>query len=701
MKINLKKLSIFLILLSILTLSTVNASDINLDDEIQKDNSNNLNIEDTRETKQKNNSNNLNIEDTRETNLDLKNVEINDSTIESYNINSNQKTNETNNTNQDNNTALNQETNETNNTNQDNNTALNQETNESNLTEENESAIITKTTPQISIKSSKLKSRDILTIFLKDSDNTPLQHKNIILLINNKKISVYTNANGLANVKLFLIPKTYKITIQFIGNEYFNPISKKFSIKVSKLSTQIKTYANYVMRKNRLYIYLIGKDNKGIPSRKLILKFRKKTYKKTTNKNGRVSLKINLPIKKYTISVKFKGDKYFYKSSKKFKFYLTKSIRFTIGNRKLLTDGSLRIYLKGKTKKDITHKKMKIRIGGKTFYKRTNSEGIILLKPNVKVRNYTVVVKYGKYYVNKRISCINDTIKDPLKHNISLVSGVPDLDYMTSSYVMGDGSATYTLKKSQYKEVIMRDSYCLFLNNKLSRYVFFKTKNHPKLYHVLKREKWNVIEREINKKIVKANKYNYWPSKIKVSLKGRSYKYPEVRDVQNRVYTCGPTSASVCSQVLRNYVCERHLAKLAGTNRSGTKISKLEKALNKHNFTCSYFYRNSFDYALSELKKGGCALVFHAQHHYVSILDISPNGKKVLVSNSYGSYANIPTKWVSVSYMKKKFGIWDDSLVVRLNYNLTESEKNRVNCFYNSMGTKWYRHGPNSKIGRI
>ena len=66
---------------------------------------------------------------------------------------------------------------------------------------------------------------------------------------------------------------------------------------------------------------------------------------------------------------------------------------------------------------------------------------------------------------------------------------------------------------------------------------------------------------------------------MKVSLKGKSYKYPEVRDVQNTGYTCGPSSASVCSQVLRNYSCEKQFAKLAKTNRRGTTVHNLEKAL--------------------------------------------------------------------------------------------------------------------------
>lgn len=269
---------------------------------------------------------------------------------------------------------------------------------------------------------------------------------------------------------------------------------------------------------------------------------------------------------------------------------------------------------------------------------------------------------------------------------------------MPGNYVKGDNSATYTLKRKQYLEVIKRDSYCLYLNNKLSKYVFFKTTSHPHTYHIIKRGKWNIIEKEINKRIVAKNKYKYWPVKIKVSLKGKSRKYSEVRDIQNKWYTCGPTSASVCSQVLRNYIPEGYLSKQSHTTKSGTKIQNLEKVLNRHNFICTHFYRNSFNYALKELKKGGCALIFHSQHHYVSIIDISKNGKKVLVSNSYGNYNKIPSKWLSIYYMKHKFGVWDDSLIIRLNYHLSNSTRNSVNCFYNSMGKNWNRHNTREKI---
>ena len=84
-------------------------------------------------------------------------------------------------------------------------------------------------------------------------------------------------------------------------------------------------------------------------------------------------------------------------------------------------------------------------------------------------------------------------------------------------------------------------------------------------------------------------------------------------------------------------------------------------------------------------------------------MDISPNGKKVLVSNSYGSYnvgsKEVPTNWVSISYLKSKFaGI---GLVVKLDYKLSSSQKNQVKNYYKSMGTKWTARNVNERIPNV
>ena len=565
----------------------------------------------------------------------------------------------------------------------------------------NESDIV-KSTPKITVKSTNLKSRDTLTVYLKNSSGAPLESKNLVANIGNKKYSIHTDSDGIANFNINLPAKTHKVSISFEGDENYNPVTESFNIKISKLSTKITCYTNFVMKGNYLYFYLTDQHSNPVSSKKIILKFRGKTYTKFTNKNGRVGIKIKSSPAKYSIKTKFKGDNQFKPSSKSLKFHVTLSKSIKIGNSKLLTNGYLRIYLKGPNKAAISKKLVIVKVGGKKFKKRTTSEGIAVFKPKVASKNYTVTAQFGKLKAFKKIRCIEGNVKDPLKENISLKSGVPNIDFMPGSYVMGDDSATYTLTKAQYKEVIKRDSYCLFLNGKLSKYTFFKTKNHPNTNHIIKREKWNVIERAINTKIVKKNKHNYWPGVVKVSLKGKSYKYPEVRDVQSTSYNCGPTSASVCTQVLRNYYCEKYLAKQMGTNsKDGTKCPWIINGLNKNGFNATYFFKDTFDDALNEVKNGGCALIFHAPRHYVAILDVSKDGKKVLVSNSYGSYDNIGSKWIKVSYMKNKFSIWEESVVVKLNYNLDNSTKDSINCFYNSMGTNWNRHNTNQRMGLI
>ena len=555
-----------------------------------------------------------------------------------------------------------------------------------------------KTTPLITIKSTNIKSKDTLEINFKDSNGNPLKSKNLTAVIDGKKYDLKTNSQGIAKLTTNLASKTYKLTVSFNGDELYNSASKTFKIKVSKLATKLNLLNNFVVIGGNLYFYLYDQNLNAISHEKITLKYNGKSYLRTTDKNGCVKFKIKSRSSKYSVKVNFKADKFYKSSSKDFKFYTVSSMSLKVGNSKLLTNGFLRVYLKDS--KSVSKKTIKLTVGKIKLSKKTSSEGIVVFKPKADVKSYIVKVQYGNYIVSKKLKCYEGDAKDPLKENITFKNGLPDIDLMTGNYVMGDENAKYTLTKAQYKEVLKRDSYCLFLNNKLTKYTFFKTKNHPNTYHIIKRTKWNVIERAINAKLVAKNKNDYWPSSITVSLKGKSYTYPVVRDAQNTGYTCGPTSASMCSQVLKNYYCEKYLAKIMKTDKTGTGCQAICKALEKINFNCSFFYKSSFNNALNELANGGCALIFHANKHYVSILDISKDGKKVLVSNSYGSYDNIKSKWLSVSYLKNKFSPeWDESLIVKLNYNLSNSTIDSVNSYYNSMGHNWVGMNTNQKMG--
>lgn len=479
-----------------------------------------------------------------------------------------------------------------------------------------------------------------------------------------------------------------------------NSANDKSEVKSSKSDLKIVNYTNFVKKGKTYYFYLTDSKGKPIANKKLNVELNGKNYVRTTNADGRAGITIKSSDSAASLKITFNGDNQYNAFSKTLDVYIHKSVEISIGNSKLLTKGYLRIYLSGK-KSVISNKYVKITIGGKTFIKKTSAEGFIVFKPKVRAKTYTVVVEYGKYVVSKKIKCIPGKVVSPKKKRIKTVNGMPDIDVMPSNYVMADNDGKYTLLKSQYKEVIKRDSYGLFLYGKLSKYTFFKTKDSPKVNHIIKRGKWNVIERALNTKIVKKNRYKYWPKSITVSLKGKSYTYSEVRDIQNTEYTCGPTSASVCSQALRNYHSEKFFQKQAHVG-GGVNIPVLKSALDRNGFK-TYYY-TSVDVAVKHLAKGGVSLIAFLPKHYVSVIDVSRDGKKILVSNSYGKYdvggdSRVPTDWVSVKYFKSKFA--GTGLIVKLNYKLSKNKKKQLSHFYSNMGGKWNRKNVNERIPNI
>lgn len=582
------------------------------------------------------------------------------------------------------------------------------------LTNDSSDVGVEKEIPDISVGSSKVYANRCVEINLKDSNNTPISNKTLTANLNNKNYSLLTNDEGKASLKLSLKPNKYVLNVFFIGDDNYSSVNKTFNINVLKLTSSITPKSTTVLKNNYFYVYLKDNFKNPIKNKKVTFKVNSKTYTATTDENGKAGIKIDLENHaKYSMKISFAGNDYYTSVSKTITLFVPVATSINIGNNKLLSKGYLRIYLKSSYLPAISKKTVVIKINDKTFTKTTNQEGVIVFAPNVGAGKLNITAKYKGASIiagsskNKMVNGISGNVKDPTKVKIPLVNGVPDIDVMPRSYIMADGNMKYTLLKEHYLQTIKRDSYYLFLTYKLSKYVCFKTKAAPTFQHVIVREKWNVIERYINTKVVLANKQGYWPEEVTVSLKGKSYNYPQVRDVQNTGYTCGPTSCSMCTQFLKNYVCESQLSKLAkATSYAGTQTSMLKKALEQNNFRCSYYYKSSFSNAINELKKGGCCLVFHTWSHYVAILDISKDGNYVLVGNPSGDYDHgshgIPTKWVSVSFMAGKFNNYDTSgLIVKLKYSLSQASKTQLKNTYSSFGAGWTAQNIGERIPQI
>lgn len=571
-----------------------------------------------------------------------------------------------------------------------------------------------KQTPVVAVNASSVYTQHSIGISLKDSNNAPISGQKVIAKVNNEYYSMYTDDNGKTSLQLKLKPNSYILKVAFKGNDNYTAVSKKFNINVVKLKSLIKVENTTVL--NKQYFNATLKDKFGNPmkNKKVTFTVNKLTYTTKTDKNGLASFKNTFSSNAiYPVKISYAGSTYYKAVSRTLSMVVPATTSVVIGNEKLLTKGYLRVYLKSPTLSAISDQKLLIKIGNSSFSKTTNAEGCVIFAPKLGTGNLMVTVVYkGTATIfgsnsSKNVIGVEGSTKSPYTNKIALINGVPDIDMMPGSYVMADGDMKYTLLKSQYQDTIKRDSQTLYLYKKMSKYVLFKTKQAPKLKHVIVREKWNVIERAVNTKVVLANKAGYWPKQITVSLKGKSYTYPQVRDVQDTGYTCGPTSSSMCSQVLKNYRCESELAILSKTTyEDGSFTDLLAEGLEECGYKCTIYDNSTYKKAINELKKGACALIFHTWNHYVAILDISKDGKQVLVGNPSGDYDHgshsIPTNWLTVDYMYSMFNDYDTTgLIVNLNYNLADSAKTQLDNLYNSFGVGWTAQNTNERIPQI
>ena len=166
------------------------------------------------------------------------------------------------------------------------------------------------------------------TITLIDSaTNAPVVKANVVVVVEGKEYKGVTDANGkavvtIANVKL--VPKTYKATVKFAGDDYLNASSNVYNLVVKKATPKLTAKKKTFKAKVKTKKYTVTlKDNKGKAMKKvkLTLKIKNKKFTAKTNKKGKAVFKIKKLTKKakYNAKITAKATKYFNAVSKKVK----------------------------------------------------------------------------------------------------------------------------------------------------------------------------------------------------------------------------------------------------------------------------------------------------------------------------------------------------------------------------------------------
>ena len=311
--------------------------------------------------------------------------------------------------------------------------------------------------------------------------------------------------------------------------------------------------------------------------------------------------------------------------------------------------------------------------------------------------------------------------QNPFKTKIPLITenGVtkPNLSkWKVQGYTFkwADENGTYTIPKKYYREVMERDAKTMQLTlhttekMSMSKYVLFscgqKDTNENLIYYIIRREKWNTIEKAINYVLVYGDgsddyKYKDYMEQITINLggknkwagttinlKGKEYNYWFVVDQQGDTSTeggsCGPTSASMITQYLHNFSSEWQISKKVGNARGIPEYNHYLTSLNLNSSE-----RLGSKGIVRELKKGK-PIFIHIPNHYSMLADISDDGSKILVFNPSRNYS-ISAGWQKTSYVQGRLSAGGQAYSPNL--SISESEKTQLLNLLENLGGVWNR----------
>ena len=221
-----------------------------------------------------------------------------------------------------------------------------------------------------------------------DKLGKPLASKQVSVVLAGKTYKPTTDKNGQISIKITLKPGTYKIRIT-------NPETGESVLKSIKVVKRITANKNLKMYYGAGSSYKVRVCNDyGIYKSGVKVTFRinGKSYTRSSDKNGYVSLKISQKPGIYTITARHNGFKVSNKVTVK-STLITKNIKVKKGKAFKFTAKLLNS--KGKILK---YKKVTFKFKGKTYKIKTNKKGIATLKitKKYKVGKYNIVSQYGK-----------------------------------------------------------------------------------------------------------------------------------------------------------------------------------------------------------------------------------------------------------------------------------------------------------------
>ena len=232
-----------------------------------------------------------------------------------------------------------------------------------------------------------------------DGQGNALKNKMVTITVNGKKYTKKTNNNGVASFSLNFKPGTYKVTTTNPSNGY--KLTTTFKILTTISTSDLKK----VKGDNNKFVAKFFKSNGNPLSNKYVkFKIKGKIYKYKTNSKGEVKLSFN-SFKKGTYKViSYNGDGL--SRTKTVQIYNIATTKITTNSYTFLLNDTKEIKIKFSTNLNDNSKAgkvIRITIGGLTYSQKTNANGEIKFKlPSLEPGLYTFDCEYAgnKFFKN-------------------------------------------------------------------------------------------------------------------------------------------------------------------------------------------------------------------------------------------------------------------------------------------------------------
>ena len=253
--------------------------------------------------------------------------------------------------------------------------------------------------------SSVIRGYDI-SATLTDSDNVSLSNKVVTYTLSGKTYNKTTDSNGKITIPINLAAGTYTLKLAFAGDDNYSGTTKSINLKVLANTPKITTGSTSVMRGYYFYAYLKDAAGKALKGQKITFKVNGKTYTKTTNSNGRAALKIKLPVGKYKVNIVHSASGIYSYAKKTVTIKsLANTPKISLSSKSVIRGKYIYAYLKDGAGKVLSDKKLTFTLNGRSYVKKTNSNGRAALKVKIAAGKYRLRIyhyKSGVYDYKKK-----------------------------------------------------------------------------------------------------------------------------------------------------------------------------------------------------------------------------------------------------------------------------------------------------------